>query len=241
MQRTRKISRLKLIRLERGMTIQEFADDIGVARTTLQSYESGRREFSMSDKTTAKRIAHALGMSQEELGEAVQPTIEARRMYRKGSRHYDKMTRLKQIRLEKDITQEEMAGMIGVSKSQLQGFENGRYDIALSQGATANLISLYFGKTQAELGEWVDVPATINDNLSIHKRGGIKPQHQDCYLCGIAVDVHPSCRSCTALVHPTNDNYKCRKFDCLEVHGVDSGHEEFIFCTWCIENGKVTI
>ena len=66
---------LKEARIKKGLSQKEFADNIGVAKSTYSLYESGNREPNVQ---TIKKIADFLGISADELlGLSDQPTTLA--------------------------------------------------------------------------------------------------------------------------------------------------------------------
>ena len=56
--------RLKIKRIERGVTQKELADMVGVAKNTICAYEIG---FRSPKKSTLEKIAQSLGCKTEEL------------------------------------------------------------------------------------------------------------------------------------------------------------------------------
>ena len=66
---------LKAIRVKRGLTQKEVAENIGVAKSTYSLYESGNREPNVQ---MIKKIATALSISADELlGVEEQPSVIA--------------------------------------------------------------------------------------------------------------------------------------------------------------------
>lgn len=66
---------LKEVRIDRGMSQKEVADQIGVAKSTYSLYESGGREPNVQ---TIKKIADVLGVSADRLlGLGAQPSTIA--------------------------------------------------------------------------------------------------------------------------------------------------------------------
>lgn len=56
--------RLKIKRIEKGLTQKELADMVGVAKNTICAYEIG---FRSPKKSTLEKIAYSLGCKKEEI------------------------------------------------------------------------------------------------------------------------------------------------------------------------------
>lgn len=56
--------RLKIKRIEKGLTQQELAEAVGVAKNTICAYEIG---FRHPKKSTLEKISHVIGCRVEEL------------------------------------------------------------------------------------------------------------------------------------------------------------------------------
>ena len=56
--------RLKIKRIEKGLTQKELADMVGIAKNTICAYEIG---FRHPKKSTLGKIAHSLGCKMEDL------------------------------------------------------------------------------------------------------------------------------------------------------------------------------
>jgi transcriptional regulator with XRE-family HTH domain len=64
---------IKSLRTERGISQQEIADKLGIARTTYLSIEKGERELSLSE---AQKLANILGISLEDMETGIVPDYE---------------------------------------------------------------------------------------------------------------------------------------------------------------------
>ena len=99
--------RIKEARLQKGISQKELATAIGVAQNTLSQYENGKRE---ADYDTILKISEILNCPIDYL------------IRREDSENH--MNRIAELRKERNLSQQELAIIIGVTPNEVCSWEN---------------------------------------------------------------------------------------------------------------------
>ncbi|MCI8889247.1 MAG: helix-turn-helix transcriptional regulator [Hungatella sp.] len=107
---------LKCLRKQRGLTQQELADILGVKRSTVANWESSKREPEIDMLVC---IAEYFNMSLDNLVlKELKPLLP---LY---------ASNIKYLRKRQEITQEDMAKLLEVSKSNMSKYESGAVELS---------------------------------------------------------------------------------------------------------------
>jgi transcriptional regulator with XRE-family HTH domain len=118
--------RIKKLRKDRGMTLADVAERLGVSRQTISRYETGRiKDVSIDSIAALAKVFHVppaelTGWQHGGPDEVKTPKEEVLYMHRRNIGE-----RIKEIRLEQSLTLLEVAEYIGVTEATVQRYESG--------------------------------------------------------------------------------------------------------------------
>lgn len=115
--------KIKQLRKSKNLSLRELAKLAHISHSFIADIEAGRSNPSLN---TLKSLAKALNVSLSKLLENNPEVENIRKISSNNKRKYDIGDRIKTLRKQKQITQEELAKILGFGKSAISLYESGQ-------------------------------------------------------------------------------------------------------------------
>lgn len=152
--------RLKLLREEKGLTQKELADILKLSASSIAMYESGKRD---PDTSTIKSLAVLFNCSTDFL---------------LGLSNYRDVSKLRMVRVESGLSQDEVAKNLGISRDTLSKYETG--ELEPNVDTLVKLANMYHVSLDYLVGKTNERVSLDNDKPSEFERrfNSLGPEEQ---------------------------------------------------------------
>lgn len=152
--------RLKLLREEKGLTQKELADILKLSASSIAMYESGKRD---PDTSTIKSLAVLFNCNTDFL---------------LGLSNYRDVSKLRMVRVESGLSQDEVAKNLGISRDTLSKYETG--ELEPNVDTLVKLANMYHVSLDYLVGKTNERVSLDNDKPSEFERrfNSLGPEEQ---------------------------------------------------------------